>query len=485
MFWSPDSRWLGFFANDQVLCRIAVEAGSPERICETKAARGGSWGRDGTILFAPFSNGGIFRVPASGGTPVQLTHPDSAHGVTGHRFPVWLPDGKHFLFSTVPSGADGKGGLCVGSIDGGPVREVGRGETGEAWADPGWLLSTRNAALVAWRFDARALKIVGDPVVIGDPLVGSQYAGGPLVSVSRGGTLAYLTREDTPVRVAWYDLVNGHDVGAPPVAPGPYGSVSIAPDDRHAILSVQADPTRQDLVFADLDRGVTTRLTQAPDNVSGGVFSKDGTQVAYVEETTETIRVRSLLDGSVRTFLSDDRAYKRAMNWTPDGRAVLYARLDAVTKWDVWLLPLDGGPPKPCLRTPANEQSGQISPDGRWLKYTSDESGVQEACVAPFMTPGLKYQVTIGGGDGGFSNDGKRFYYIENKEPTVVRVAGIRTEPSFSLGPSSVVFHLPDEPGNRDFAHDERRLLRLEPTEKPAPQAATVLQNWESAARRP
>jgi serine/threonine-protein kinase len=195
MFWSPDSRWLGFFANDEVLSKIAVDAGSPERICETRAARGGSWGKDGTILLAPFSNGGIFRVPAAGGTPMQLTHPDSAHGVTGHRFPVWLPDGKHFLFVTVPAGADGKGGLCVGSVDGGAAREIGRAETGVSWADPHWLLGTRSAALVAQRFDTGALKLEGDPVVIGDPLTGSQFAGAPVVSVSRGGTLAFLTRE--------------------------------------------------------------------------------------------------------------------------------------------------------------------------------------------------------------------------------------------------------------------------------------------------
>src|SRR5262249_39902389 len=247
MFWSPDSRWLGVLARDQVLEKIAVDNGSPERICETKAARGGSWGRDGTILFAPYSNGGIFRVPASGGTPARVTPPDSAHGATGPRFPVFLPDGRHFLYSAVPLGPDGKDGLCVGSVDGGPTGEIARVETGAACPGHGWLLTSRNASLVAWRFDERALKLVGEPVAVGDPLAGSQFAGAPVVSASHDGSLAFLTREDVPVHAEWFDLIKQQVVGAPPLPPGPYGGVSLAPDDHRALLIDQSDPTRSDL----------------------------------------------------------------------------------------------------------------------------------------------------------------------------------------------------------------------------------------------
>jgi hypothetical protein len=165
---------------------------------------------------------------------------------------------------------------------------------------------------------------------------------------------------------------------------------------------------------------------------------------------------------------------------------LLYGRLDAVTKWDIWLLPLDGGPPRTLLATPANETSGGISSDGRWISYQSDESGPAETCIAPFATPGLKYQVTIGGGGGGFSFDGKRFYYLLTRDPNVIRVADIRSEPSLSLGASRVAFHMPaDNNSPWDLAHDEHRMLRLLPTEKATPQAVTILQNWPSAVRRP
>jgi len=485
VFWSPDSRWIGFFANDRSLFRIAVDAGTAERICDTKAARGGAWAKDGTILLAPFSNGGIFRVPASGGTPVQVTRPDSAHGITGHRFPLFLPDGKHFLFSTVPADADGKVGICVGSIGGGPIREIGRSESGVAWVGPGWLVTTRNLALVTWKFDARSLKVVGEPVVIGDALVASGYSGGPLMSAAGDGTLAFMTREDIPVRATWYDVATGRKLGEPPLATGVYGFLALAPDGHHALLSDLNDPTRADLVLADLDRGVVSHLSQSPENVGGAVWSKDGTQIAYLDQTSRAIKVHSLADGSTHDLLADDRAFKRVYAWMPDGSALIYGRLDAVTKWDIWMLPVAGGPPKPVLRSPANDENAGVSPDGRWLEYQTDESGVSEVCVAPLATPGLKYQVTIGGGAGGFAYDGRRFYAVSTKEPNLIRVAAIRTGPTFSLGPLEPAFRLPEGSSNWDLAHDEQRLLVLMPTEKPAPQAATVLQNWRSAIRKP
>ena len=485
MFWSPDSRQLAFFARDEVLSKIAVDNGTAERICATRGARGGAWSRDGTFVFAPYSNGGIFRVSASGGTPVQVTHPDSAHGVTGHRFPLLLSDSKHFLFVTVPADPDGRGGICVGTVDGGPTHEIARGESGLAWAGHSWFLTTRNASLVAWRFDEGALRLVGDPVVIGDPIAGSQFAGAADMSTSADGTVAYLTRSDVPQRLEWYDVVKHEPAGTPPLAPGLYESITIAPDDHHAVLQQQTEATRSDLLYVDLDRGVTSKLTQPTESATGAAFSRDGTQVAYSDEAHETICVRSLVDGSVKSFLANDHAFKRVHAFMPDGRALLYGRLDAATKWDIWLLPLDGGAPRPILTTPANETSAAISPDGRWLAYQSDESGPAEVCIAPLATPGLKYQVSIGGGGGAFSVDGKRFYYGLVKEPDVVRVADIRTEPSLSLGPSTVAFRLPEENGNWDFAHDERRMLRLLATEKPAPQAVTILQHWPSAIHKP
>jgi Tol biopolymer transport system component len=484
-FWSPDGRYLAFFANDQKLSKIAIDGGTAERLCETKASRGGTWNRDGVILLAPYSNGGIYRVSANGGPLVQVTHPDSAHGVTGHRFPLFLPDGKHFLFSAVPAGADGKGGLCVGSIDGGATRELGRIETGAAYAPPGWLVTTRGSALVAYRFDAKALRLAAEPVVIGDALVGTQYSGGAVVSASRTGALAFLSRVDVPARLAWSDL-EGHDTVAPPVAPGLYLRARLAPDDRRALLTVATEPTRADFVVADLERGVLTRVTQAPENVTTGVWSPDGTRIAYVDESSQTLCTRSLVDGTRRTYLAGDRAYKQVEDWTPDGRNLIYSRLDPATKWDVWSLPLEGDSlARACVRTPANERFAGTSPDGRWLSFQSDDSGTPELCVQPYPAPGLKYQVTIGGGLGAWTRRKTALWYGGPREPGIVHGAEVIPGATFVLGPVRNVARVSPDAVDNDLSHDDRRILSLRPSQQAPPQTATVLQNWTAAIRKP
>jgi Tol biopolymer transport system component len=483
MFWSPDSRSLAYFATGR-LAKIAIDGGAPERVCDTKSARGGAWNRDGTILFAPYSNGGLYRVSANGGPLTQVTHPDSAHGVTGHRFPAFLPDGKHFLFSTVPAGSDGLGGLCVGSLDGGETKELARVEAGAVYIEPGWLLTTRKAALVAQRFDARALRLVGEQVSIGDPLVSTEFSGCPLLSASTAGTLAFMTREDVPGRLAWLDM-GMRELGGPPVAPGLYHTVRVSPDGRRALLVAEVEPTRSELRIADLERGVVTTLSEPMEVPELPSWSPDGARVAYIDEITRTIRVRSLADRTLSTYLANDPAYKRVNDWTRDGRGVLFARLDATTKWDLWVLPLEGdSTPRPVLRGSASEEFCRLSPDGRWLAFQSDESGRSEMVVQPFGAPGLRYQVTIGGGVGYWSVDGKRVYFIDGRKPGVLEVADVLPGKEFSLGPPRQVVRVRDDMVDVDTARDGQRLLAILPAARARPQVATVLQNWASAIRK-
>ena len=488
LFWSYDSRSIAFFQNDQYLMKVAADGGTPVRLCETKSGRGGAWSRDGVILFAPYSNGPLYRVSANGGTPVQVTHPDSGYGENGHRFPEFLPDGKHFFFSVVPPGADGKQEVRVGSLDGGPTKLVGRFETGVIHAEPDWLLSTRDLSLIAMRFDARALKVVGEPVVIGDALTGTQYLGSPVVSASRDGSLAFLSRQDVLTRYRWYDVVTGRDEGGPPLPPAVNLGVELTSDDHHAMLQVSTEPTRTDLVMADLDRGVTTRITQTPTNVSSAALAWDASKVAYDDEITNTINVRSLADGSVRTLLPNDHAFKRALGWSPDGRALLVSRLDPATKWDVLVVPVDGSAPRTLLHGVANEGSANYSVDGRWIKYTTDESGANELCVIAASGQGLPYQVTIGGGNGGFCRDGRHLLWTTSKNPGDVMIADIGSGESFTLGPPRLFGHVPQDAGTYSgiigITHDDNRFLRLVLAEKTPDQSATVLTHWRSAIRK-
>jgi len=485
MFWSPDSRFLAFFSGDRMLSKIAIAGGEPERICEVKTARGGTWNRDGIILLAPSSNSGIHRVSANGGEPVAITQPDSAHGETGHRFPYFLPDGHHFLFTSVPPGADGKFGLYVGSLDGGPPQLVQRVESGAIYSDPGWLLTTRNNALVAQRFDAGTRRIRGEPIPLRDGPSRSQFAGAPAVSASRTGALVYVTDILPMQAMLWMDLA-GRQTPIPGFADGPFFAVIISPDGRRALLDGISDDHKGFISLADLERGTVSRLTPPTENASGAAWSPDGRRFAYQNGSTAMV-VRSLVDGSSRNYLVSDQAYKSLAGWSHDGRFLVFDRLDAASKWDVWLLPLEGdGTPQAIVRSAANEQQARLSPDGRWIAFTSDETGVPEIYVRAVGSAGLKYQVTTGGGVAWYwSRDGRSLIFSRTDQPRVLFQAAVRASDEFSLGPPRVLVQLPEEMSYMYPAPDEKRFLLLRSAEKPPPQTFTVLQNWQAALIKP
>ena len=486
MFWSPDSRFLAFFAGDRVLSKVAVAGGDPERICEVKAARGGSWNRDGVIVLAPYSNGGIYRVSANGGEPVAITRPDSAHGETGNRFPRFLPDGKHFLYSGVPLGPDGKVGLYVGSLDGGAPRALARVETEAVYCDPGWLITTRSLSLVAQRFDASSQRLIGEPVTLGDGPGGTQYTGGPVLTASRTGALAFLTRTIPAQRLVWMDL-QGHETGATAVANGPYSRVTLSPDGRRVLLSGVGEDLAGFIAVADLDRGTVSRISAQGEDASVAVWSPDGRQIAYHDNKRQTVVFRSLANGSTRSMLASDHSFKRVEQWSRDGRYLLLGRLDPKNKWDEWLLPVEGDSTLlPAACSPANDEHGLLSPDGRWIAFVCDESGVPETYVQAVGTNGLKYQVTSGGGvPYYFSRDGRSLLFVRSSQPSVIQRAPVQASDEFSLGPSSFFARQLDDLSWLDISADEKHLLVLRSAEKPERPTITVLQNWQAALRRP
>jgi len=481
MFWSPDSRVLAFFSGDRMLSKIAIAGGEPERICEAGTARGGTWNRDGIILLAPSSNSGIHRVSANGGEPVAITRPDSAHGETGHRYPSFLPDGRHFLFTSVPPGADGKFGLYAGSLDGGPPQLIQRVETGAIYCDPGWLLTTRNHALVAQRFDAGTRRIQGEPIPLRDGPSGTQFAGAPVVSASRTGALGYATEILPMQALLWIDL-EGRQTPIPGFADGPFFRVMTSPDGRRALLDGISDDRKGFIALADLERGTVSRLTPPAENASSAVWSPDGRRFAYQDGSTAIV-VRSFTDGSSRSYLASDHAYKSLAGWSRDGRYLVFARLDAATKWDVWLLPIEGdGTPQAVVQSAANEQQPVLSPDGRWIAFTSDETGVPELYVRALGSAGLKYQVTTGGGVVWYwSHDGRSLIFQRTDRPRALFHAAVQASEEFSLGPPKVLLRLPEELSYMYPAPGEKRFLLLRSAEKPQPQTFTVLQNWQAA----
>ena len=486
MFWSPDGRFLAFCANDRQLLKVAVAGGDPEPICDIKTARGGTWGPDGTILIAPYAMGAIYRVPASGGDPVAVLRPDSARGETGMRFPYFLPDGKHFLYSSLPADSDGLGRVVVASLDGREKRVVMRAEYGVVCDPSGWLLGLRHGTLTAWKFDVASRRVVGDPISVGDHATATNFGGGTPVSASADGKVVFVTHDPVPSVLRWFDL-RGHALESVAVPPGNYAVVQISPDGHRAVATVADDRQFDTPSLLDLDRGVVTPLLQPEEQGTWPTWSPDGNAVAIQrEDAIQELTVRSLQDGSRRDYLRSDHAFKHLEQWTHDGRWLVYDRLDPATKWDMYAVPVDGGPARALARTTANEQFGGVSMDGRWLAYQSDASGHPEVVVQPFDGSGMPYQLTSGGGMYPvWSKDGRRLMYIDPRTPDQVMAADYTPGATLSLGPLHSIGRIVFDLGNCDIDPTSTRALAVVPVEKARPQTITVIENWAGAIRKP
>ncbi len=485
-FWSPDSRHLAFVSEGK-LKKIAVAGGDAEVVCPIAAMRGGCWGRDGIILISPTANGTIYRVSAGGGEPQPVTTLDSTRGETAHRFPQFLPDGQHFLFTALPARA-GKFDILVGSLDSPKRTLLMSASTGVTWAPSGNLLYARDGKLMAQGFDAKALKLRGEPVSLGDVVSATSFSGGPIASASLTGSIAYAMLQRTNQRMAWVDLA-GRELAHIPLVPGPYSLGSLSPDDRRAALERDESADGSDIWIADLERGVATRFTDEQGFNENPHWSPDGTRIAYMwsNNSPQVLKLKSLLGDSTESLLESDPLFKRFHGWTPDGSSLLYSRLDPVSQWDLWVMPLDGErEPHHFLKTRFNELNSDVSPDGRWITYLSDESGQNEVYVQSFPVPGGKYQVTTGGGLwSGWSRDGRQLRYGVNSDPMHSLTAEVQSGNEFRLGPSRVFFTIPKDQRGLRMDHDNKRLIALLPAgNDPTPSITVLLDGLPGATGR-
>jgi Tol biopolymer transport system component len=493
-FWSPDNRQLGFFADDK-LKKISLRDGTIEVLGDAKDGRGASWSNAGVIVFAPSNNGPLLRMSANGGEPQPATTVDAARGETGHRFPWFLPDGRHFLFATLPPKQGNTFDIYVGSLDS-PTREhILVAESAAVYAEPGYLLFARKNVLVAQPFEPRRLQLSGEPVAIGDAPggLGNGYTSSRAVSVASTGSLAYLSDPFVNTRLVWFDR-SGKETGTVAAPPGRYSEINMAPDGRRAAVVRVASPFESDIWIADLERGGATRFTYGPATNSEAQWSPDGSRIAFASNragpTDFFIKPASGASQEEPLFRSA-AVFKDLTSWSADGRFIVFTQLDALTNLDLWVLPTDGDrTPKPYLRTPFGEANGAISQDGRWMAYLSDESGRKEIYVQSFPTPGAKYRVTSDGA--GQIPQGRLVWWrADGKELLMfgadgrkVLVADVQAGAEFHAGTPRVLLTLPKGFVAAAPTRDFERLLVSLPIDENASPSLTVVLDWTAALRK-
>ncbi len=486
LFWSPDSRFIGFSAGGK-LKKIDASGGPPQTLCDMVAFRGGTWSRDGVIVFAPGSSSNLYQVSAAGGEPLPVTTLDQSRFEIAHRWPYFLPDGRHFLYF-VRSSQSENGGIFVGSLDSKETKRLLPITLNAAYAPPGFLLFLQNGTLLAQPFDVKQLQLAGEPFPVAEHVHYNVGLGRGAFSVSENGVLAYYSGGAEINQPLWFDR-SGKQIGSVGKA-GLYFSVWLSPDEKQAAVNSVDQMAAQDIWLFDLLRGVPSRFTTDPAGDSNPLWSPDGSRIVFSSnrEGIWNLYQKIASGGGNEEILLRSNDEKWPDDWSSDGKFIVYQSGNQKTKWDLWLLPMSGDrQPSLFLQTEFNEHQAQFSPDGKWVAYTSDESGASEVYVQTFPASGSKWRVsTSGGSQPKWRRDGRELFYIAADRDLMA--VDIKLRPTFAAGvPKSLfrtrVLSLTEFRNHYAVTADGQRFLinsGLEDTTRPI----SVVVNWTANLKR-
>ena len=495
-FWSPDSRYIGYFAQGKLM-KIDTSGGPKQTVCDAPNGRGGTWNTDGRIVFAPERLAGLEQVAASGGTPAPLIPLNRSNQQLTLRWPVFLPDGNHFLYfagNPLSESAASTNGIHLGSLDGKERKFLVQADSNALYAPPGYLLFLKGATLVAQPFDTRRVELTGEAVPIAEEVENPRDYRLGHFSVSQYGDLVYERGGQDREQVAWLDA-SGKQLGEVG-EPGTIQDLRLSPDGK-TLAEVSPAGKTVNLWLLDLARGVRTRFTFNPAEDVSPAWSPDGTRVAfssmrsgqfdiYVKPTNGTGTAQPMLQDDARKFVAD---------WSSDGRYIAYMRQEPQGKsgFDVWILPLFGDKkPFPFLASAFSETAASFSPDGRWLAYVSDESGKYEVYVVPFPQGNGKWQVSTGGGlDPRWQRDGKELFYVsaENQFMAVeVREKSGSLEfgnPQTLFQTNSVAAYRMNSVAAYDVPPDGKKFIVLSRTPESSAEPLMLVTHWPALLKQP
>ena len=408
-FWSPDNQSLAFFT-DGKLKTVELTTGSVQAVCDGQLGRGGAWAPDGTILFSANPSSPLLRVSATGGTPVELTKIDSTQH-TSHRWPFFLPDGKHFLYLALhhdPS-KTANNTIYYASLDGKENRALFRSQSNAVYA-AGFLLFARGDQLLAQAFDPAKGTLSGEPKIVAKGVMNDPATWHMDASAADDGLLVFGSGGIGDLQLVWMDRAKKEISTVVEKVANLQGARISPQGDR---IALQIDAGVNDIWVLDLARGVRTRLTFGPVANTSIVWSPDGKWIAYTSLRNGRFNIfRKQSDGSgAEELLVSDESQLLPTDWSHDGKFLIYSRSIPGAMLEVLSLPFEGER-KPQLVLPRGG-AAHLSPDGHWLAYTSAESGNPEVYVVAIGGGQGKWQVSSSGGTNAhWSADGKELYYI-------------------------------------------------------------------------
>jgi len=485
-FFSPDGQWVAFFAESK-LKKVPIAGGPPVTLAATAGANipGGTWGPDGNIIFANGNLADLAQVSEAGGTPKQLTTLDIAKGEIAERWPSLLPGGKAVLFTGF-GGVNSAGNLevSVAVLGTAERHSLIPGGTQSTYAPTGHLVYVQGGTLMAVPFDSRRLQVAGPSFPILEGVMRSGATGGVYqYAISTNGTLAYVAGQNQDDRqMVWVDRRGKEELLAAP--PRVYGYPRLSPDGRRIAVGIEGQ-----IWMYDLARGTLTRLTFQGINANSA-WTPDGKRLAFQSSNGGPLNLSlQPADGSGAPERLTNREVRQApSSFSPDGQLLAFVETTPNTGMDIWILRMSDRKAQPFLQTPANEGGPQFSPDGRWLAYSSNESGRTEIYVQPYPGPGGKWQISNdGGAEPMWNPNGRELFYRNGNKMMAVDVS---VQPTFTPGNPRVLFEGQYLPTGAALPYysvtpDGQRFLMVKASEQE--QAATqinIVLNWFEELKR-
>jgi eukaryotic-like serine/threonine-protein kinase len=494
-FWSPDSRSLAFFANKQ-LRRMEATGGPILNLCPAEVGRGGSWNQDGIIVFAPFVNGGIQQVPATGGSPVAVTKIDTASRETTHRWPYFLPDGKHFLYLAASHTDIGhsRDALYVASLDGKENKFVLHAHANAAFAN-GYLLYVRESTLMAQPFDLRRLQLTGEAQSVAENVETDSGWWHSVFTVSDNGILAFAASANAKNQLLWFDR-SGKQLGSVG-EPGDYRTLRLSRDGQQLAVEMTQSGA-SDLWVFDLKQNTKSQLTFGSFSNTMPAWSPDRRLLAFSSNRQNgVVDIFKQPSGSPQSeeVLLQSPLDKFVADWSPDGHYLLYAQVDGRTptggiKASLMALPLHGeAKPTQLVKWPLFDNAGRFSPDGHWIAFGSRIAGPQQVFVVPFPGPGNPKQLSPATGMNPiWRKDGKSIFYLTADFGSVMETEVEAKGNDFTIGKTRLLFKIAAESGSYQFypfdvsADEQKFIINSRPEQ--SGKEITVIANWRAGLKK-